>query len=917
MWNALFGRRERFSLEEFRYLYDLLQKYPIITDSNKDIVVETLRSIAELMIWGDQHEPAFLDFFIEKELLAHFLRILRNSKRRGGVAVQLLQTLSIMIQNIRSDRAVDYMFREGYINKLIQFPFDFTDEELLAYYISFLRTISMRLNSTRVKFFIFQKDDGTLAFPLYTEAIRFFHHEESMVRIAVRTLTLNIYNVNEESVREFILSENAVEYFSDLVSFVRQRSFTLDSLIGDAERQGGTKTAIGRLEGEIAETGDLLFYCNDIACAGIPGLSSIMTEHLMNALVLPVLLASLWMSSGEEESSDHQLATDKIYLTPLCAMYLLSRLLHVVAHKPLLEAIVSSMCNSLPVPHALPENGRPPSKGGGGGNGTPLENGMIVNASVEKAFSHRSLSPTETGMAAIATATQLALDDNGKLYEFVSGSLKDTAQKAEGRQNGKNNVDRARDRREQRDRSGSVRQPRNAREVVMAHLRGDDDRLVLAALCVLVSLLRNKDADEVMLDMFGVLPYQKLQKKLLLQALVSSSSEAELQKIFPSPAEPQAGLNSRRMANHDVVPTAEDICVHPPESNKSDEQDVFPVELRTRRFQVLDALTALLSRRPPPCAEAIWHAGWLLRQLLPNAESKLNESRWQSMDIAYKASLDDILREMDDCWCDVLPAVLQDEWAVCRRELETPMMQRDSAAVLMPKFKAPDWREGDQSSFVIGERMRFAAKVFVALHQLRLMLTEGSVPRTLSLQEGHPVPPGARVGRKGVPASVCVEGEEVELTAGDSMVCRVAFEKGKERAVHLLVAASGHSGSLILADGSQNRLGWGVVRVIAPLAGCRPRIDEKHPRWLHLRIRSPVHPPAEAGMLAWNRTRMRRPGDGRWTLAFNDEQRCQTAQRVVAEEIAFQSNAVRQVLQPLIGSVPSAEVSKEITMQLV
>lgn len=30
-------------------------------------------------------------------------------------------------------------------------------------------------------------------FPLYTEAIKFFNHSESMVRIAVRTLTLNVY----------------------------------------------------------------------------------------------------------------------------------------------------------------------------------------------------------------------------------------------------------------------------------------------------------------------------------------------------------------------------------------------------------------------------------------------------------------------------------------------------------------------------------------------------------------------------------------------------------------------------------------------------------------------------------------------------------------------------------------------------
>jgi len=33
-----------------------------------------------------------------------------------------------------------------------------------------------------------------LDFPLYTEAIKFAFHDESMVRIAVRALTLNVYH---------------------------------------------------------------------------------------------------------------------------------------------------------------------------------------------------------------------------------------------------------------------------------------------------------------------------------------------------------------------------------------------------------------------------------------------------------------------------------------------------------------------------------------------------------------------------------------------------------------------------------------------------------------------------------------------------------------------------------------------------
>lgn len=42
-------------------------------------------------------------------------------------------------------------------------------------------------------YIIAAKQEEVVSFPLYTEAIKFFHHEEGMVRIAVRTITLSVY----------------------------------------------------------------------------------------------------------------------------------------------------------------------------------------------------------------------------------------------------------------------------------------------------------------------------------------------------------------------------------------------------------------------------------------------------------------------------------------------------------------------------------------------------------------------------------------------------------------------------------------------------------------------------------------------------------------------------------------------------
>lgn len=52
----------------------------------------------------------------------------------------------------------------------------------MGYYVLFLKTLSLKLNPHTIHFFY---NEHTHDFPLYTEAIKFFNHPESMVRIVV------------------------------------------------------------------------------------------------------------------------------------------------------------------------------------------------------------------------------------------------------------------------------------------------------------------------------------------------------------------------------------------------------------------------------------------------------------------------------------------------------------------------------------------------------------------------------------------------------------------------------------------------------------------------------------------------------------------------------------------------------------
>lgn len=48
---------------------------------------------------------------------------------------------------------VDYMLSNNHVNEVICHKFDFSDEEVMAYYISFLKTLSLRLNKHTINFF--------------------------------------------------------------------------------------------------------------------------------------------------------------------------------------------------------------------------------------------------------------------------------------------------------------------------------------------------------------------------------------------------------------------------------------------------------------------------------------------------------------------------------------------------------------------------------------------------------------------------------------------------------------------------------------------------------------------------------------------------------------------------------------------
>ncbi|XP_015596291.1 protein CLEC16A homolog isoform X3 [Cephus cinctus] len=325
------------SLEHLKYLYNVLSKNHTVSENNRGLLVETLRSIAEILIWGDQNDSSVFDFFLEKNMLSFFLRIMKQ-KCGSYVCVQLLQTLNILFENIRNETSLYYLLSNNHVNSIIVHKFDFSDEEVMAYYISFLKTLSLKLNAHTIHFFYNEVNEHTNDFPLYTEAIKFFKHSEGMVRIAVRTLTLNVYRVEDASMLGFIRDRTAAPYFSNLVWFIGNHIIELDTCVrNDADHQSQN-----RLSDLVAEHLDHLHYLNDILCLDIPDLNKVLTEHLLHKLLVPLYVYSLM----KQKNVLCQNQDEKKHVSVVVALFLLSQVFLILSHGPLVRTLAAIILKS-------------------------------------------------------------------------------------------------------------------------------------------------------------------------------------------------------------------------------------------------------------------------------------------------------------------------------------------------------------------------------------------------------------------------------------------------------------------------------------------------------------------------------------------------------------------------------------------
>lgn len=264
------------TLEGLKSLLDLVQEFAVADSDGwiefvQDMLVEKLRRLSELIVWGETHDPRFLDLFCQRRILADFVSFLGSASMPVQVKVQVLQTLSIIVPNVKSGESLRCLLHGNLINEVIMVSLDFSDEEILTWYISFLKSLALRLDDSTARYFF---DSETSSFPLYTQAARFFSHHDLLVQASVRYLTLKIFSLEDDDVQTFLATQVAPSFFQLVATSIRDAWERVD-VITKANHSAGfciltaisdpaSSAAIEGLRDALQEETELLEYVKDV-----------------------------------------------------------------------------------------------------------------------------------------------------------------------------------------------------------------------------------------------------------------------------------------------------------------------------------------------------------------------------------------------------------------------------------------------------------------------------------------------------------------------------------------------------------------------------------------------------------------------------------------------------------------------------
>lgn len=125
---------------------------------------------------------------------------------------QLFNSIATRFARRSSQTSLYYLLSNNYINELISIPLDHYPaevlDELMPTYISFLKTLALRLSGSPTLFQFFVDELSGSTFPLFTAAVTAASSEyaktDSFVRLTALNIVVNVCKIEHDAIRRVI-----------------------------------------------------------------------------------------------------------------------------------------------------------------------------------------------------------------------------------------------------------------------------------------------------------------------------------------------------------------------------------------------------------------------------------------------------------------------------------------------------------------------------------------------------------------------------------------------------------------------------------------------------------------------------------------------------------------------------------------
>jgi len=376
-------------------------------------VIEFIRSIGELAVCGERQkeltcvkdgikgsEGVVFEYFCDKNMLSLLVDIVKarppafnsTGEHQGTpesstsssitfngvvwtalVKAQVIQTISILISNVKDPTSLYYLLSNNYINELISSIVPLQQwtapalDEILPVYISFLKTLALQLVNSPHLFQFFCDNNGTIlcdnngttssmpTFPLFHAAIEVASsplnvaQSDTFVHTTALNIILNLCQLPSDEIRS-VINESYIEQFLFLSSLCTELSTRYETI---ATLVVGKKVDAARCESLSEELNKLdvsVQFLNDLLCCGVRSLNVRLCEYLMHHVIVKLILHHISIYSVEsvssdtnddDESNENEYDQEEAYVQS--SVLFLAKMFMIIDYAPLLKMVAVAL----------------------------------------------------------------------------------------------------------------------------------------------------------------------------------------------------------------------------------------------------------------------------------------------------------------------------------------------------------------------------------------------------------------------------------------------------------------------------------------------------------------------------------------------------------------------------------------------